>query len=210
MQVIGFRDASPASIILQHLQRQGQATIKELQDVLGVSATAVREHMAHLQANELVKTQTVRYGPGRPRLVYMLTEKAQVFFPKHYDLLISLLLQEIASQEGLERVEQLLDRVSIRLAREYSHRINADDVKERLNELRGMLESKGIAAEIQSSGDSLQIFSCPYHDVAQTHGEVCRMDQRMIEQLVGQQITLQHSIREGHRSCCFTLNKSET
>jgi predicted ArsR family transcriptional regulator len=209
MEVIGFRDSSPASIILRHIQRQGQSTIKELEDVLGVSTTAVREHLAQLQANGLVETSTMRYGPGRPRLVYTLTAKAQSLFPKHYDLLIHLILEELATEGGIEKMNRLLERVSVRLANEYTDRVNSDDVQVRLDELRQTLEEKGIPVGVQPSGTSFNIHSCPYFDVARQHGEVCMMERNMFEQVLGEKIVLEQSIRDGHHSCCFTLDRQK-
>ncbi len=209
MEVIGYRASSPASIILQHIQRQGKATIKELEDVLGVSTTAVREHLSHLQASGLIATSTLRYGPGRPRLVYTLTDKAQSLFPKHYDLLIHLILQELADEGGVERVVALLERVGTRLAQEYSGRVNSADVQARLDELRATLEAKGVPAQVQPSGETIEIHSCPYFDVAQEHGEVCIMERHMFEQVLGEEMILERSMRDGHHSCCFTLNKQK-
>lgn len=203
MEVIGFPDTSPASIVLQHIRRHGQTTIKDLEEVLGVSTTAVREHLAHLQSLGLLATGTMRYGPGRPRLVYTLTGRAQKLFPRHYDLLLNLLLQEIASQEGLQRVESLLERVSTRLASEYAERVSAADIEDRLNELRSTLEAQGIPSEVQPSGDGITIFSCPYFDVVHDHGEVCVMERQMLEQVLGEKVVQGQSIRDGDHRCCF-------
>lgn len=206
-EMIGFPISSSASLILQHLQRHGQATIKELEEVLGVSTTAVREHLAHLQVENLVATSTVRRGPGRPRLVYTLTDKAQSLFPKQYDLLINLLLKEIAAVGGTEQVDLLLERVGKRLASEYSNRISSSEIQDRLVELRALLEARGIPAEVHQSGDGLHIFACPYFDVAQEHGEVCAMERQMLEEVLGGQVRLEHSIREGHQRCRFVIDK---
>jgi predicted ArsR family transcriptional regulator len=210
MEVIGFRDSSPASIILRHIQRHGQSTIKELEDVLGVSTTAVREHLAHLQANGFVATNTRRSGPGRPRLVYKLTHKAQSLFPKHYDLLIHLMLQELTAEDGIERVERLLERVGQRMADEYADRVSAGDVEARLDELHASLEARGIAAAVEDEGTGFAIHSCPYFDVAQEHAEVCAMDRQMFEHVLGEEVTLERSIREGHHHCHFTVQKQQS
>src|SRR4051812_17073932 len=116
MTATPYINESPASKIMAHLQRHGEATVKELEEVLDVSTTAVREHLTHLQAKDLVATKLVRYGPGRPRLVYFLTPKAQSQFPKQYDILVNLLLREIAGQEGPDRLQLILDAVAERLA----------------------------------------------------------------------------------------------
>jgi predicted ArsR family transcriptional regulator len=205
MEVLGFSSTSSASIILQHLRRHGQATIKDLEGVLGVSSTAVREHLAHLQSQALVSPSTVRSGPGRPRLVYALTDKAQRLFPKHYDLLIHLLLQEIASAEGRHKVEHLLQRVSLRLANDYADHMSSADIHIRLTELRTKLEAQGIPVEVQPSGDGIRIFSCPYHNVAQSHSEVCDMEKQMLEQVLGQKVVQGHSLLEGDHHCCFHI-----
>lgn len=209
MEVIGFSDTSPASMVLQYLRRHGQVTIKELEQVLGVSTTAVREHLYHLQSQGLLAATTMRYGPGRPRLVYRLTEKAQKLFPKHYDLLINLLLQEIATEEGIGRVEHFLERVGNRLASEYTDHINSEDIQDRLTELRTMLEDQGIPTEIEPSGTTITIYSCPYFDVAQEHAQVCDMDRQMLEQVIGEKLVQEHSIRDGHHHCCFNIGDIE-
>lgn len=206
MEVMGFPDTSPASIVLQHLRRHGQSTIKELEGVLGVSTTAVREHLIHLQSYGLVSTSTLRYGPGRPRIIYTLTDKAQKLFPKQYDLLINLLLQEIGAEDGREKVERLLERVSMRLAHEYTERINGVGIHVRLTELHTMLEDQGIPAEVQPSGGGIRIFSCPYLDVAHEHVEVCTMERHMIEHVLGEKVVQEQSMRDGHNHCCFSIN----
>ncbi len=205
MEVLGFRPSSAAGIILKHLRRHGTATIKELEQVLGVSTTAVREHLAQLQLNGLVATSTVRHGPGRPRLVYTLTAKAEDYFPRHYDLLINLILQELSEEGGSEQVDRLLQRVGERLRHAYGEHISAADLQQRLDELRETLEARGVPAEIRADGEGFKILSCPYHEVAQEHAGVCLMEQRMLEQVLGAEVILEESIREGHHHCCFSV-----
>ncbi len=205
MTVIGYPETSPASAILKHLQRHGQATIKELEDALGVSTTAVREQLANLHADGLISTRTMRRGPGRPFYVYSLTDKAHALFPKHYDLLINLLLQELLELEGKDKVDMLMGRVSQRLAQDYADRLNGDDVQARLAELRHLLEARGVPAEVHHTGDGIEIFSCPYHEVAQEHPQVCTMERQMLEQLLGETIVLEGTIRDGHHNCRFII-----
>src|SRR6266540_3866502 len=170
MTATSYTNESPAGKILAHLQRHGEAAVKELEDVLEVSTTAVREHLTHLQAKDLVATRLVRRGPGRPHLVYFLTPKAQSQFPKQYDTLVNMLLREIAGQEGPERLQVILDAVGARLAEEYGAQIFGGELPERLEALRGALEER-----------------------------------RMVEQLLGETIALEGTIREGRRSCHFTI-----
>jgi predicted ArsR family transcriptional regulator len=200
---------SPAGRILDYLQRHGEATVKDLEELLSISTTAVREHLTHLQAKDLVATRLVRSGPGRPHAVYFLTAEAHGLFPKEYDTLTNMLLREIASQDGPARLQLLLDAVGARLAEEYRDQVAGDGVEERLAALRTALERRGIPIEIQPSGDSFRLFACPYLDVMQEHAGVCAMERRMVEQVLGEQIVLEGTIREGQRSCHFTVVNKE-
>jgi predicted ArsR family transcriptional regulator len=205
MTALPYPTESPAGKILAHLQRHGEATVKELEELLQISTTAVREHLTHLQAKEMLATRLVRRGPGRPHMAYFLTPKAQSLFPKQYDTLITLLLREIAGQQGPERLQVILDAVAERLAEEYGAQVSGAELADRLTALQGALEARGIPAEISPAGGGVEVFSCPYLDVAQEHASVCAMELRMIEQLLGQQVTLDGTIREGRRSCHFTV-----
>jgi predicted ArsR family transcriptional regulator len=207
MVVLRHDDQSSASGIIRYLQRNGEATIRQLEDALQVSTTAVREQLTHLQAEGLVLIRSERHGPGRPRSVYALSEKAQSRFPKQYDRLIALLLHELNS-EGQERVNALLERVSQRLADEYAARMNGTDVQERLKELRQLLEARGVAVEVVADSNTIQLFSCPYYEIAHEHPEVCSMERQMLEYVLGEKLVLESSIREGGHNCRFVVRES--
>jgi predicted ArsR family transcriptional regulator len=205
-----YSSESPAGKILTYLQRHGEATVKDLEDLLGISTTAVREHITHLQARALVATRLVRKGPGRPHAIYFLTDEAQSLFPKEYDTLSTLLLREIASQEGPARLQILLDAVGVRLAEEYRGQVAGAGRPERLAALSVALEQRGVPVELQPDGDGFRVYACPYFDVAQEHAGVCAMERNMVEQVLGEPVVLAGTIREGGRSCHFTVaQKSE-
>jgi DeoR family transcriptional regulator, suf operon transcriptional repressor len=205
MTVTPYPPETQAGKILAHLQRHGEATVKDLEELLGISTTAVREHLTHLEAKDLLGTRLARSGPGRPRLVYFLTPRAQELFPKQYDTLVTMLMREIASRQGPEQLQVLLDAVASRLAEEYRGHMDGEGLAERLEQLRAALEARGIPAEVQSSGSGFRVFACPYLDVAQEHAAVCAMERRMLESVLGETIHLEGTIREGGRSCHFTL-----
>jgi predicted ArsR family transcriptional regulator len=204
-----YSSESPAGKILTYLQRHGEATVKDLEELLGISTTAVREHLTHLQAKNLVTTKLVRRGPGRPHALYFLTDAAQELFPKEYDTLTTMLLREITSREGPDRLQILLDAVGVRLADEYRGQVVGAELPERLATLREALERRGIPVELLPDGDSFKVFACPYLDVAQEHAGVCSMERHMVEQVLGEQVVLEGTIREGHRSCHFTVVNKE-
>ena len=59
------------------MQARGSVSIKDLEVALGVTATAVREQLAHMMAEGVIGARRVRGDVGRPFYVYNLTAKAQ-------------------------------------------------------------------------------------------------------------------------------------
>lgn len=213
MSVMGFREGTPAGDILTFIQRTGSATVKELEDTLSVSTTAVREQLTHLTNQGLVATTKIRQGAGRPLYRYVLTAKSQALFPKGYDVLLNLLLEEIVLNDGPEKLALLLNGVGNRLAASYatSHPAN-DALRERLMGLAYMMNQKGIpinVVERPEGGWTLSEYACPYFEVAQAHSSVCTMERQMIETALGHEVELTRRIVEGHNGCHFVI-KPET
>lgn len=208
MTMLPYASDSSVGQILDYLQRHGEATIKDLEALLGISATAVREHLTHLEARELVTTRLLRAGPGRPKLVYSLTARGRELFPKAYDTLVTMLMREIMQRQGADQLQQLMDAVSARMAEEYRDDVVGGSLEERMGRLRSALESRGIPVEVKPDATGLQVFACPYHDVAQEHASVCTMERRMLEQVLGETIRLEGTIREGHRACQFHVHRA--
>ena len=85
--------------ILEYLQRNGTATVKELGQLLGLTSTGIRQHLTVLERDGLVAVREERGRVGRPNLVYSLTDEADAVFPKTYDVLASVLLEEIRATD---------------------------------------------------------------------------------------------------------------
>lgn len=203
--VTGYAPDSPASKILTHLQHQGEATVRELGVMLGITATAVREHLVHLEARGLLVARAERQGPGRPRLVYSLTERAGTLFAREHDTLATLLVQQLAERDPAVLAE-VLDGVAARLAASYSGPFTEDAIAARLARLRDAYRARGIPSGIGAAGDALEVFSCPYPGAARAHAAVCEMDRRVIGRVTGAAIALDGTIREGRRCCTFRIS----
>ena len=114
--------------ILEYLQRHGRGTVKELGALLGLTSTGIRQHLTVLERDGLVEAHEERGRVGRPTLVYSLTGKADALFPKTYDLLANVLLEEIRANEGNEKLQKLLRQVAQRLASPYEERMRGKDL----------------------------------------------------------------------------------
>lgn len=208
---------NPAWLVLEHLQKSGSATIKDLESVLGVTTTAVRQHLTMLQAQGYIERRRVHAGVGRPHHAYELADKAQELFGCHCDDLALTLLEEVFLLEGSDRTALLLDRVGGRLAQKYADNVRSTALQERVHELASTLYDRGVIADVSTEASMdgsdtivLHTYNCPYHELAQDHREICDMDQKMIRQVLGSDVDLTKCMMDGHSSCSFVVSEVVT
>ena len=193
--------------ILEYLQRQGRATVKELGALLGLTSTGIRQHLTVLERDGLVEAHEVRGRVGRPTLVYSLTEAADAIFPKNYDLLASVLLEEIRSNEGNEKLHQLLRKVAARLASVYMDRVEGKPLPQRVEETARIMEEQGCLVEVQQQGEEYYIdeFTCPFPKVAEQDPAVCALHVDFVRLLSGGDTRLTQSLLRGQRACTYRI-----
>lgn len=196
--------------ILHILKVRGAATVEELSQELGLTPVTIRHHLDVLNREGLITPPEPfrRPGPGRPQYLYRLTEEASHLFPKHYDLLASELLREIAHRLSPEDVEDLLDGIAHRLAQRARIREDAD-FSERVEAAVRFLNEQGYMVSIDENGDGgliLHIANCPFERVARDWLEPCKMDVRLLTRLLGQEPRriASASARDRHR-CTYLL-----
>lgn len=198
---------SPLWQIVEYLQRNGSATIKDIEELLGVTTTAVRQHLTTLQAEGYIERRSVHAGVGRPHHAYFTTPKVQELFACHCDDLALTLLEEVFLLEGESRAAELLDRVGTRLAGKYASSVRSTLLHDRVDELALALNGNGVLADALTGHEEivLRTYNCPFHELAQEHREICEMDRSMLEKVLGTDVSLSQCMLEGHAGCTFTV-----
>ena len=194
--------------ILEYLQREGRATVKELGTLLGLTSTGIRQHLTVLERDGLVDAHEERGRVGRPTLVYSLTEKADALFPKTYDALASVLLEEIRSSQGNEHLYGLLHKVAERMAAPYTDRVEGRPLPERVQEAARIMEEQGCMVDVrEADGDEYYIdeFTCPFPKVAQEDRAVCALHVDFVRILTGGDTRLTQSLLRGERACSYRI-----
>jgi len=193
--------------ILEHLQRHGRATVKELGQLLRLTSTGIRQHLTVLERDGLVLASEERGRVGRPTLVYTLTEKAETLFPKGYDELAIALLEEIRAEEGSERLYQLLHRVAQRLAESFWERVQGKSLAQRVEETALILQEQGCLVDWEPRDGEffLHEFTCPLSKMAKQDSSVCTLHLELVRLLTGADTRLVRSLLRGERSCTYRI-----
>jgi predicted ArsR family transcriptional regulator len=194
--------------ILEYLQRHGRATVKELGKLLGLTSTGIRQHLTVLERDGLVDTREERGRVGRPTLVYSLTEEADALFPKTYDALASILIEEIRSSQGNERLHEILHNVAERMAAPYVKQLEGRPLPQRVEAAAHILEEQGCMVSLrETNGDEYYIdeFTCPTPKVAEQDRAVCVLHVDFVHLLTGGDTRLTQSLLRGERACTYRV-----
>ncbi|MCP4168499.1 MAG: DeoR family transcriptional regulator [Chloroflexi bacterium] len=205
-------DDSPRGQIIKLMQRHGALSIKDLRNELGVSDTAVRQQLSYLLADGYIRSTTSeRSGPGRPSHLYELSEDARNLFACYCEDLALNLYNELLADQGPAVVGRLLDRVGQRMAKQYQHQIKGQALRERVRSFSQVLDEKGIMSDVSQQADLIILneYSCPYHEIAANHREICEMEQDMMSQVLNADVKLTDCMMDGSNNCAFTVRPKE-
>ncbi len=194
--------------ILEYLQRQGRATVKELGKLLGLTSTGIRQHLTVLERDGLVDAHEERGRVGRPTLVYSLTEKADALFPKTYDALASVLLEEVRSSQGNERLHELLRKVAERMVVPYRDRVRGKPLSGRVRETARIMEEQGCLLDVREADGGeyfIDEYTCPFPKVAQQDRAICALHVDFVRILTGADTRLTQSLLRGERACTYRV-----
>lgn len=197
--------------ILDYIRRQGRATVKDLNNFLSLTSTGVRQHLTVLEREGLVHAQEERGHVGRPALVYKLTDKGDALYPKSYDQLANVLLEEVRELAGAEALQTLLRRVATRFAEPYKKRLEGRPLSERVQEASQIIQERGCLSEYSKDGEDWLIrqYTCPFPNVAGRNSCVCSLDVEFVRQLVGADARLTTSLLRDDDACTFRIRPVE-
>ena len=198
---------TPAGRVLKSIQIRGRASIKDVAADVGVTVSAVRLHVAQLQASGAIRTDKVREGVGRPYYVYSLTRQAHDLFYKDYGDLARLLLEEVSEVQGPDALQDVLDRVGQRLAEKYRAQVPGQDLAERVDAWAELLDQRGVTVEIERTAEGIVLreYGCPYQNIATENRAVCEMERQVMVRLLDSGVRLTQCALDGHRGCQFAI-----
>jgi DeoR family transcriptional regulator, suf operon transcriptional repressor len=205
--------------ILVLLKRAGSATIEEAAAALAIASMTARQHLVGLEKDGLVQAEKVKRATGRPHYLFRLTAKGEEMFPRRYDLLAQLLLEEIGRLNGddlrglgpAEKRSLMIDRVADRIVA--SHRLQTEGVSlaERVSAVTELLHTVGGFAEWYDNGESYEIrdYNCVFAHIAPESESGCEWHASLLSRLLGQPLVHQIYSNGGARCCRYLVRAAE-
>jgi predicted ArsR family transcriptional regulator len=194
--------------ILIVLKQKGGLTADDLAQHLGISAVAVRRHLANLERDRLVEHEQVKRRVGRPGFVYHLSEPANLLFPSSYHQLAAQVLKAVKGMFGQEAVDVIFEQRRLEMERLYGVRMDGHSLRDRLEQFAELRAEEGYMATWEEGRDgtyTLHQHHCPIIWVAEFCGPACREEMAMLGDLLDADVVRRSHQVAGDTTCSYEI-----
>lgn len=190
-----------------------ELTAGEMAARLGVSPTAVRQHLAPLLALELLTRRKDTPTTGRPTYRYRLSALGRRAFPKRHDLLLAGIVETLIDRHGVESVLDVVEGAARRLAVRVEGRFETLDDAGRWEAVLDWFEEEfewEAESEREVSGKRrIVLHHCPFQAVSLEHPAVCGRFFTTLVSILADAARVEHvPIRDGTRCCALEVMES--
>ena len=190
------------------LEHKAGVTLDELAASVGLSRTAVNQHLIALEREGYVRKASPRKTGGRPLHVYVLTEQGANRFPKQYSWFSKLLIRTLRERFGEEEASRYMYDLGVKMSADLIPRLVGKNRVERIAEIVQIMNETGfIARTVSPNGTDklprVECKNCVYHDLSKDYPEGCRFDIGFLSGLMGAEIEHQECMQRGGGACRF-------
>lgn len=157
----------PKDEILRIIKKQGGATVDDISKNLSLASTSIRQHLATLERDQLVKSITIRKGAGRPKILYSLTELANNLFPKRFDFLLSMIMDEIERIDGPEKIDLIFSNIADRIYLLCQGALENKSLDEKIETMTSLVRAWGSMAECEKLENNCYVireYNCDFYN----------------------------------------------
>jgi predicted ArsR family transcriptional regulator len=199
--------------ILEYLlNRHEGASLDELAAHLGLTRTAVQQHVLKLMDLGYLTYSDAKGSVGRPRRNYLISDEGIDVFPKKYSWLANAILAQLVQKLGPGGSKSFMRELAGVVAQSFESQVRPTDPPAlRLKAVTGLLNDLGYRAALKAGDSSkegvIEAVNCVYHSVAKVHPELCQFDVSLIEKATGMDVRLDTCIAKGGAVCRFCITK---
>ncbi len=193
--------------ILLQVKKTQPLTAKELGDIFGVSANAVRRHLKELEAEGLIVYGREQRGTGAPTYAYRLSADGEALFPKQYEQALTRLIGHVVDSGGRDAAIAVVEEQYADLRRRLRGTEDDSTPFDRLKTVAGVMEEAGFMAESSEENGEvrLSVHNCVLHAVASCLPEVCDTELRFLKEVLGARVERRKHIMGGCNACEYAI-----
>ena len=197
--------------ILQLLKMRAGMTVSQLTDALPISQMGIRQHLAILEAENLVEYRREKQKRGRPLHIYRLTDQANSLFPTTYANFAVGLMHEVAKFNGPGFINKVFQERMKSQLQAYQQRLQGRDLPERVKELARIRDEEGYMACCDENEDDYLLIehNCPISVIAEEYPYVCEIELGLFRQSLGTKVVREEHLMQGSHRCCYRIAKAK-
>lgn len=202
--------------LLDYIREHQAVTVSEISRALRMTPANARHHLSILVELNLVEAVSVRTGrgKGRPSQVYSLSRRAR---GNNLAELASVMFDQFLGPMPPGERRAALEEIAVAVEKKLSPGASPPrghltqrlvQTVQRLNEMR-----YHARWEAHAQGPQIILSRCPYEDLVQDHPEICRLDQALLERLLGTAVrqTARLELDKRGLPCCrFVVDPDRT
>jgi len=198
--------------VLEILKLEEPAEASALARRLGLTGAAVRQHLAALEADGLIRAAPSSPDrPGRPAARWSLTDEGRALFPdRHGELTVQLLeaMRTVLGDDGTTRVIDA--RTGDQLAVYHAALVGTErNARARVDALARQRTAEGYMAEVVEVDGGLVLVEhhCPIWDAARSCPGFCGAELRLFRDALGADVDVErteHLLSDGLR-CSYRI-----
>ena len=168
------------------LKRRGEASADELAETLGITPSAVRQHLAALKSAGLVASRQERGRPGRPADLYHSTDVGEALFARSSGDLSVELLGDIEDEDP-QLIPRVFERRRRRRVEQAGAQLAGKSLDEQVTVLAEILDGEGYLADFDKlPGGSyrMNLHSCAIWAVASRYGHACTTELEFLREVL--------------------------
>jgi len=198
--------------VLDLVKREGPVAAETMAETLGITAMAVRQHLAGLAAEGLATSVLRTEGRGRPAKLWRVTAQADGRFPDSHAQLASDLIVQMKKAFGEPGLDRLLKLRTAEQTRAYRAAMKEkQSLKARLDALAAIRAREGYMAEVRrEAGTGAWLFvenHCPVCAAARLCTGLCREELALFHKVLGRDVRIERlsHIVAGAQRCAYRV-----
>lgn len=206
----------PVKANIIHELSYSERSMAELSELLHINKTAVKEHMENLQTKGYVRQFFRGKGAGRPSKYYELTEKGLSLLPKRYINLATMLIEEIETEFGRDKLNVMFGKVADRILMNAGWKASSSDQFTRaqkidhLREFVATLNELGYYARLEVTDDTVRIIrhNCIFYELAKNNNRlICgTLGSQLIDKSITDDFKIREKFSEGSNKCVVEVS----
>jgi predicted ArsR family transcriptional regulator len=202
LEIMGVRQKELLKLLLKN---KSGLTVDQLSAQLAITRNAVRQHLASLENDSLVEKGATRASGGRPEQLYVLTEKGNECFPRHYSWFAQLLVESVQQEKGPEALGERLTAMGEKVAQQLRAQYpNLKTREEKVQKLAEIMEQLGYSTMHETSkAATIEADNCVFHTLALQNPAICQFDLALLSTFTDSKVDHQECMAKNGNVCRF-------